>query len=105
MSRMAASSSYSTTIAAAARSAIASVSAATAATRSPTNRAVSQQRTGRSWRLRPKRAPFTSAPVMTARTPGIARAAAVSTNTMRACGYGLPTNAACSIPGTLMSAA
>src|SRR5260221_150427 len=57
-----------------ASSAIARVSAATAATRSPTKRTRSQHSTGQSWSRRPRRAPFTSAPVITARTPGSARA-------------------------------
>ena len=37
--------------------------------------------------------------VSTATTPGRARASVRSTETMRACGNGLRTNAACSMPG------
>src|SRR5207253_3146806 len=43
-------------------------------------------------------------PVRTARTPTSALARAVSTETIRACGYGLRTNATSRAPGTLRSA-
>jgi len=46
-----------------------------------------------------------SAPVMTARTPSIPRAADASTFTIRACACGLDTNAAWSMFGTRTSAA
>src|ERR1700757_2001356 len=44
-----------------------------------------------------------SAPVSAATTPGSSRAAETSTESTRACASGERTNAACSIPGSLMS--
>ncbi len=44
-----------------------------------------------------------SAPVSTATTPGSARAAETSTESTRAWAIGERTNAACSMPGSLMS--
>ncbi len=96
-------SSYSTTTASAASRACCSVFASTTATASPTNRARS---TASAWRsglapgappARPKPvlqgigfmpAATRSAPQYTAATPCAASAADLSTETMRACGYG-----------------
>ena len=82
--------SYSTEIASHAAAAISSSMAATAAIGSPTYRTFSCSRarsscvTGRMPNLMGR-----STPVITACTPGIRRAAEVSTDRMRACGWGL----------------
>ncbi len=102
-SSTAARDSYSTRIAATAATAASAVSAATAATRSPTNRTLSHASSGRSRSRWPVIIPRTSAPVMMARTPGMAAATLVSMATIRAWGRGLPRNAAWSIPGRAMS--
>jgi hypothetical protein len=46
---------------------------------------------------------FSSLPVSTPMTPGIAFAAVTSIDVISACACGLRTNAACFIPGTTMS--
>src|ERR1700724_1461256 len=50
----------------------------------------------------PPCSPARSAPLKTATTPGLSRAAEVSTLTIRACAYGLRRNATYSIPGSWM---
>jgi len=45
-----------------------------------------------------------SGPVITACTPGAALASAVSIRTILACGCGLRSTAACSVPGVIRSA-
>ena len=102
-STTAGSVSYSTSIASAASRAWIAVSATTIATWSPTCSTLSTQMIGcggsfmgepsRLWISQPQGKPpifesATSRPVKIATTPGIARAAAVSIETMRACACG-----------------
>ena len=98
------SSSYSTRIRSRASSASARLLAATAATGSPTKRALS---TARQYAPQPSgtltiglHQRRTSSPVSTATTPSAAAAALASTRTMRACGCGLRRIAQCSMPGS-----
>src|SRR5499425_2537 len=95
---------YSTVIRSRASSAMASSSAATAATGCPTNTTRSMARTA--WA---RVGAFflscgMSAAVMTARTPGSALAALTSIDTILACACGLRSSLACSMPRGLMSA-
>ncbi len=83
--------SYSTSINSVARSAVSSSTAATAATASPTIRTFSTQSASSSWDTgrMPNFTRGRSWPVMTAYTPGRARARVVSMRLIRAWGCGL----------------
>jgi hypothetical protein len=81
------SGSYSTSISAAASSAIFWVRAATPATISPSNRTRSWAKSVRSWTSPPNRTSGRSSCVTTATTPGRAFALEVSIRRIRACGW------------------
>ena len=85
------SGSYSTSMSRAARSAVSSSTAATAATASPTILTLSTQSASSSWETgrMPNFTRGRSCPVITAYTPGSARARVVSMRLMRACACGL----------------
>ncbi len=98
------SSSYSTSMSSRARIAVSSSTAATAATPSPTKRTLSTAR-GYSSGVQGMIPYFTgmSRPVMTAWTPSRASAFEVSTETIRAWGWGLRRIFPWSMPGRAMS--
>ncbi len=100
-SNTAGNSSYSTSISASARSAVASSTAATAATSSPTYRTRSRARICSSSRagLTPYHVSGTSSAVMTASTPGSARARDASRRVMIPCATGLPRILPIKVPG------
>ncbi len=103
---MAGSSSYCTSIRSSAAVAISSVMAATAATGSPMNRAVSGARACSSWLTgRIPNGMGRSSPVSTAFTPSSASALEVSSETIRPCGTVLRSSLAYSMRGSCTSSA
>src|SRR5881397_3615184 len=103
---MAASGSYSTAIRSSAAVAISSLTAATAATGSPTKRTLSRARACSSWLTgRMPKGMGRSSPVSTACTPARALALATSIPVMRACGWGLRSSLAYSMRGRNRSSA
>ena len=105
-SNTAGSSAYSTSISSSAAAAISRVSAATAATSSRMQRTTGSSGPPLSARwsfTNPKRCCSTSAAVITATTPGRARARRASIETTRAWGSAARRMAPCAIPGTTRS--